>query len=320
MADHNGNGHSDSYYFVCDCNQSFFSHRNKEKCPRCRSTLYSDERQQIPWMNGQQKNFITWVSAEKLNIANIGDATERYQRDRQTNADGIARNFQMELFDAILVGERADGSLWVVDGQQRTLACREHGVTRIPARVFKSRGKSHEAEVFLRASYGRKQLKPVDDFRAALADNDVAACECKRICAMLAISIIGIDVPAREPKLACISGLLLVYSKFKSMALTRSLRICLECWRDQKDKFKVPPIYGIAKICAYTHAPDQWLVDRLKKTSVAALMQRVSAGQLAGEQRNEGFAKAALDFCNARRGAKYEWIERTEPARPGDVA
>lgn len=81
-----------------------------------------------------------------------------YQRGEASNSSTIekARHMQHAAIGAIIVGKRKDGTFWVVDGLQRTLAAQRRGdVKEMDCMVFQSRGVHHEAEVFLLCNKGR---------------------------------------------------------------------------------------------------------------------------------------------------------------------
>jgi len=99
-----------------------------------------------------------------------------YQRDEVSiaNTRALARTLRWDSFGVVVVFEREDGSLWVVDGQQRILALRLRGdfpARGIPARVFKSRGPAHEAEAFLAMNTGRKPVRAAEKYHAGVLSN-----------------------------------------------------------------------------------------------------------------------------------------------------
>ena len=65
----------------------------------------------------------------------------------------MAKKFDLAAVGTVTVGERKDGSLWVVDGQQRTLAAKKRqelagDIDALDCVVFQSEGWDHEARVF----------------------------------------------------------------------------------------------------------------------------------------------------------------------------
>jgi hypothetical protein len=90
-----------------------------------------------------------------INTLNIDTS---YQRGEASNISTIqkAKHMQYAAMGAIVVAKRQDGTFWIVDGLQRTLAAQRRGdVTQMNCMVFDSRGSNHEAEVFLLCNKGR---------------------------------------------------------------------------------------------------------------------------------------------------------------------
>lgn len=98
-----------------------------------------------------------------------------YQREVKAKHKKIVADFNEEALGIPLVGEREDGSLWIVDGLQRTTALRKLGKTKLRAEVFASNGTEHEAEIFKLVNLNRTKLTAGEQFRALLASHDPTA-------------------------------------------------------------------------------------------------------------------------------------------------
>jgi hypothetical protein len=105
-----------------------------------------------------------------------------YQRDVKAKHKKIVAEFNEEALGIPVVGERADGTLWIVDGLQRITALRTLGRLRVRAEVFASRGSEHEAEVFKLINLNRTKLSPQEEFKALLTSHDEAAWRIKAAC------------------------------------------------------------------------------------------------------------------------------------------
>jgi hypothetical protein len=122
-----------------------------------------------------QKNALRVVSLDDLK------ADQSYQRPENDRAPRkMAENYDPVAFGIPLVGEREDGSLWIVDGQQRIAALRLRVKNKVTANaqkwvrveIFKSEGPEHEAAVFKKINKDRTQLKPLQLFNAMLVAGD----------------------------------------------------------------------------------------------------------------------------------------------------
>ena len=114
------------------------------------------------------------VGSRDLQIENLKiDAS--YQRSDFINksvVNRIAKNFSLVLFNALTVGERADGSLWVVDGQHRYYGAKAAGVPVVPCKVFRSSGPEQEAGVFYDLNKTRTSINAISMYRALLRQNE----------------------------------------------------------------------------------------------------------------------------------------------------
>jgi hypothetical protein len=95
-----------------------------------------------------------------------------YQRGLVPKHKKIAREFNQEALGVPVLAQRADGSLWVVDGQQRIAALKIRGMETVRAEVFASDGPTHEAEVFRLINMNRTKLNSKDEFFALLQAGD----------------------------------------------------------------------------------------------------------------------------------------------------
>jgi len=97
---------------------------------------------------------------------------DHYQRPpvNKVKIQRMFDNFNQAAFGTLLIGERADGSFWIVDGQQRYIVAKMRGDTHVPCSVFSSNGHRHEAEVFdiVNGVEGRSPLKPWEIFKACV--------------------------------------------------------------------------------------------------------------------------------------------------------
>lgn len=94
-----------------------------------------------------------------------------YQRDEVSEANtlAIAKSFSWSAFGILVVMQRDDGSIFIVDGQQRWLAAIRRGdITLIPCLLFKSRGPEHEAQAFIALNLRRVPVRAVAKFNAAV--------------------------------------------------------------------------------------------------------------------------------------------------------
>jgi hypothetical protein len=161
-----------------------------------------------------------------LELLQVDDA---YQRGTPAHlVKNIVREFSMHAFDPILVGQRTDGSMWVVDGQTRLKVARQLGHATIEGRVFESEGKQHEAEVFLIANT-KRSVKSFDKWNAALCAEEPSTVEISEIVNKFSMSV---SYNKSWPNLRCVSKL---RDAHKSGVLHECLTAITRCWPDDAD-------------------------------------------------------------------------------------
>jgi hypothetical protein len=115
-----------------------------------------------------------YVETKILHVEDL-HIDESYQRSDVLNksvVNRIAANFSLVRCNTIVVGQRIDGSLWVVDGQHRLLGARKAGVEMIPCAIFKSNGPEHEATVFYDLNKTRTGMNAYSVYKAMLIQRE----------------------------------------------------------------------------------------------------------------------------------------------------
>jgi hypothetical protein len=105
------------------------------------------------------------IPIDKLNV------DSSYQRGEASNTGTLekAKRMQFAAAGAIIVAKRFDGTYWIVDGLQRTLAAKRRGdIKEMQCMVFPSKGKDHEAEVFLLCNKGRVPVCAMHKYKTSV--------------------------------------------------------------------------------------------------------------------------------------------------------
>lgn len=161
-----------------------------------------------------------------------------YQRDVKSKHRHIAKNFNPLAYGRPLVGERDDGSLWIVDGLQRWTVAKILGRVTVSCDVFKSEGQAHEAKIYttLNSPKGRSNLTPSDLFRGMNA-----CCDSTAKAIMEVVESEGFVVKlhkggtrttdeTRAKQLTCISTLIKVTESWGADALRFALNTMARAW------------------------------------------------------------------------------------------
>lgn len=92
-----------------------------------------------------------------------------YQRGevKASTIEWMVDNFNLNLCLPLVVGQRASGTLWVVDGKQRTIAAHKCLIRELQCMVFQSKGKVHEAKVLYDLATRTTPHTQYDKYKAA---------------------------------------------------------------------------------------------------------------------------------------------------------
>lgn len=114
-----------------------------------------------------------------IDISNIF-VDSRYQRPvNETWVRKIAKNFDDDKANMLVLSERENGTMWVIDGNHTIQAARivhgEHAL--LPARIFKGLSLEDEADMFYSLNSNKKALSYGDKLKGLYAAGDTDAIE-----------------------------------------------------------------------------------------------------------------------------------------------
>jgi hypothetical protein len=128
----------------------------------------------------------------RIKIADLN--VDDYQRGEARRSSTIqkAKHWEYAAAGAVVVGQRSDGTFWIVDGLQRTLAESLRGdISEVDCMVFQSEGPHHESRVFQLCNLGRIPVDALHKFRVAVKAGDRTECEVDKWCAENGLRIAG---------------------------------------------------------------------------------------------------------------------------------
>jgi len=106
----------------------------------------------------------------KIKIDELG-IDKSYQRPEvsKNNTLDMAKKWDWVSCGSIVVMQRTDGTIWVVDGQQRLLAAKHReDIKEMSCILFKSEGPEHEAQAFFGLNVHRRPVSSIAKFNAAV--------------------------------------------------------------------------------------------------------------------------------------------------------
>lgn len=241
-----------------------------------------------------------------------------YQREVKGKHKKIVADFDETALGIPIVGERGDGSLWIVDGLQRATAVRKLGWRTIRAEVFASQGPEHEASIFKLVNMNRVKLTPMEEFKALLTAHDADVWAVKE-----AVEAAGFRVGHRHgpgknslngKTIDCVNTLRRAARDCKGVrVITDSLEVIKACWPDDPMAVNSRIIAGLAIWWARCEGviDMERLVPRFRRTTPHKILY--AAGQMATGGAGGGSMNAVADFLERL------YARRARREKPGDA-
>lgn len=241
---------------------------------------------------------LAWVSADDIQVNPVA------QREfKLTWAEWILDNFDIDKFQVPHINQRADGSLYCMEGQHSVWAYRGFfgEGQQIQVWLYKELSEQQEAEFFL--TFNNK--KPVDamaKFKAAVTAGRTEACDINRI-----VRSNGCTIGSNQSdnSISAIGALISIYQKHGAKVLARTIRTIRDGFTD--GGFERPVLLGVASVFARyaDDVDDERLAQKLAgvKNGWKGLIQRMNVLRAQyGVTQPEAAAAAVVEFYNAGRG------------------
>lgn len=211
-----------------------------------------------------------------------------YQRSLVRGHKKIAAEYDPIAFGIPLVAQRDDGSLWIVDGQQRIAALKLRGTHKwVRCEVFASKGPEHEAEVFRQVNKNRTALKPLQLFHALLVAGDEQCWKVKNEVEKRGMAIpkgeshgTAADSESASKQVRCVDALVRILSRGGPEALAFVLDAVSKAWPGDPRRTKYRILDGLY---LFWKAMDKTadlnrLIPRLNTTTVTQLLYSAQLG------------------------------------------
>lgn len=164
-----------------------------------------------------------------------------YQREVKRGHKKIVTGYNDTAFGVPLVAERANGSLFIVDGLQRISAVRAMEWKTVRCEVFASEGVEHEAAVFQLINGGRIKLTAADMFRSGLAADNPLHWSIKRTVEACGYTLHlwrggrnNNATGAKARELTCLSTLVSIAEKEGLECIQFVLNTVAACWPEDR--------------------------------------------------------------------------------------
>lgn len=222
------------------------------------------------------------IDVEQLNIS---DAYQRTIVPARVNR--IAKNLDQDAFGSLTVGERRDGSYWVVDGMQRLTAARKLGIGMVPCDVFSSEGQEHEARVFRLKNRERTNVSACALFRAQLTEGDSQSLAIASVVKQAGLKLALASEGNHYPYVRAVKALERSFQRVGPDGLADALSMLIEAWPGEDGVLQGDMIEGMAWFIKKHPGYDRGrLVSRLSKKSVTSVVRAADANLKLGRDRD----------------------------------
>lgn len=234
-----------------------------------------------------------WVLVAELEMAPA--AWGRPLRPGDVRA--IAANFDPDKLGAIAVWHRPDlapnhGRYVTLDGQHRIAAVRLMGYDdqRVPCLLYESLTIETAAELSL-GLQERRNLHPLDKYRASLAAHDRRAVDIDKVLTHLQLRAVYTCKPEDRACLSAISQVGVVWDRMSAAGLERVLSVCGDAWDRTAAGFSANTLKLVMTLLAAhdgaiiderlaetlgARSPAQWLaVGSVRRRAIASVAQDV---------------------------------------------
>jgi len=236
-----------------------------------------------------------------VDVLNVAKPYQRTVIPQQVNR--MARRFDDDAFGSLLVGRRADSTMWVVDGLQRLSAAKKIGRTKVPCRIFESRGQQHEAAVFRLVNAERSRCSPLVIFHAAMAEGDDGAAAITACVQSFGLKIAPVHGRGGSwPWIKCIRSVEKCFGRGGVQHLHDTLDVLCNCWGGDDDALRGDILDGMSLFLHKCDGADKVrLVKQLRTKRVSDVLQFAAGVRklISSSTRPMAIAHGLLRFYNA---------------------
>ena len=248
-----------------------------------------------------------------LEVLTIDDlhVDHTYQRDLSADrVQSIAAKWDIVAAGPIVVSRRANGDLYIVNGQHRAAAAKMAGETHVIAQVVNDLTAKQEATLRLKGNY-RLGDKAMERFRAQLAAEDPESKAIVTLCEQFETRINA--TPSTEHGINAITAVETMYRRNKGILLTRVFEVIRLAFGRVEGKYAtVGMMKGIEWMLEKHHdGLDRGrFVDRLAAEGPEGLERKARSHKAAmGGALWTNYYRAMVEAYNHRlpEGSRLEW-------------
>ncbi|MER8264802.1 DUF6551 family protein [Streptomyces griseus] len=236
----------------------------------------------------------------------VGDLTIDRQAQRTLNerrAQNIANEIVREAIGSIVVSQRSEGALYIVDGQHRWRASELAGLPTIMAEVHHGLNQAQEAILFLIKNRESHKPRPIDEYHVGLTGGVPLFVDTERILQKHSLSLGS----SSTNSVGAVSGVLQITDKFGADVFDRTLSVAESAWGRSAETWDGMLLGGIGMFLG-RHGElvnDSDLAKRIQRFGTAAKWR----SQILQDSSRGGFNNSGTGsrISTAYRGILSEW-------------
>lgn len=201
---------------------------------------------------------------------------DRYQRPLTSFVDEVTRDYNPALIGTLIVSERDNGHLAVIDGQTRLEGMRRNGEEGAPCLVYHGLSHEQEAELFADLQTKRRGMATYLRFRASLVAKNTEAIA---IAAIVQHAGFELDTTLTAHTVKAIAALESIYRRDPQL-LSNVLDTIAQAWPDPDTEFRTSGdmIRGLAVFLTREQRVNpERLIEKLSAVTPRMIRHRANA-------------------------------------------
>ncbi|MFC5809603.1 DUF6551 family protein [Streptomyces heilongjiangensis] len=175
----------------------------------------------------------------EISDLNIDPQAQRTLNERRAQA--IADNIVPAAIGSIIVSQREDGSLYIVDGQHRWRACALCGMRTIRAEIHFGLTQAQEAMLFLIRNRESHKPRPIDEYHVGITGGVPLFVDTDRVLEKHSLSLGSTSANT----IGAIAGVLNITDRYGAAILDRTLSVAEAAWGRSPDTWDGGLLGGI---------------------------------------------------------------------------
>lgn len=235
--------------------------------------------------------------------------TPTAQRVLTRMADEIAKNFNKNLFNPIIVSLR-DGVYYVIDGQHRLYAAKKlfGDDYLMECKVIEGLSQQEESKLFVQLNSLSKPLQYADKAKGLFFSNDDTMVNLSEICKRNGVEL-GIYDDKRasaDGRITAVKALVVTYNKIGKELTERCIRLINDTWDGASAAFRQEIIKAVAVILSLysKELNDNKFIKKLAKVNPVELIKMARTDRVTNAKTEAKIARIMINnYYNKGKGA-----------------